>query len=891
MKIYILFIIIFCFSILLSENVAIVGSYQISNSELAAEMEQIRSNENISYSRVRSMALERLIKKYVLLNYADENGITVDEAELEAFFIHQLGDLARFQTNGTFDHNKYLAFSNTSNGVKILSEMRKEILVDKTRTLVEDSIQISDNELLRNYFMEHTEIDLGYAIVNVEDANVPLDISMSDADQYYFQNKRKFDKVEKVKLKFFIVFKDDFTIAVTPNVQNKLNEIALADSTLGELELNNIRFALEQEEITAKAMQKSKQLRELLIAEESVFYPIIETNYLSVNETLGNLPEGIVKTAFETKEGQFSQPFDFGEGIIVFQIIDFDKISRDELETANAVWKEFLLKEKDARNDYHEYFDNHIDKFIVPAAVVNTIELSRSSLFIKPDDEDFINEMRQQIENNIDDRRELMQLADDNNLKFDRNIIFLETFHNRSPLQDGIASLINREFEQGFIPSKNGLVFFWVDSFFPEYIPDFGKIKDQLPKFIDIAQSDSTDYREYYNSHRKDFMTADSLQLGGVMFGIADNISEMQEEISDETLMEIYQNNLDNYYRKKSIKLDRIFVSEKSQANIIFQQAENGIEFDLLKYCFDKKSRFPNDGIIEYEKLPDRIGSILSDTANDVILEPIAFDDGWLIIKKLKDFKAGMIPFKDLKQTIKYNELLKLSNEYALNAARTVFDSTSYFSHLNKYFRPEQIFKTQFQNADLEFDHLGSIKQYKTDLMRIWRNEKFSSIIKNDLGYAVIFVLKKKSARQLTFEEAQIQIEDIFAAKERFKNARNYFSILRDEIIKGVNPDSLLRYLGGWKKAEDLSLKSEIPGVDFSDDIMNDILDREPGYCSPVIPINEKQLLLYYIERLKRPGQEEFLTEKAAYKRKFLQKEYNQWFEKYRSRINVQKKL
>ena len=105
-----------------------------------------------------------------------------------------------------------------------------------------------------------------------------------------------------------------------------------------------------------------------------------------------------------------------------------------------------------------------------------------------------------------------------------------------------------------------------------------------------------------------------------------------------------------------------------------------------------------------------------------------------------------------------------------------------------------------------------------------------------------------------------------------------------------MNQDSLLRYIGGWKKAEDLSLKSEIPGVDFSDDIMNDILDREPGYCSPVIPINENQLLLYFIERLKRPSQEDFLAEKATYKRKFLQKEYSQWFNKYRSKINVQKK-
>ena len=891
MKYFALLILFFYGTLGFAENVAIVGSYQISDSELSSEMEQVQAGEDTSYSRVRLIALERLIKKYILLNYADENGITVDDVELEAFFMHQLGEMPRFQTNGVFDRSKYLTFSQTSNGRKILTEMRKEILVNKTRTLIENSIQISDNELLRNYFMETTEIDLGYAIINVEDANVPMNISMQAADRYYYFNRRKFDRENKVKLKFFLVFKDDFTKAVAPRIKSKLDEIVEADSTLGELEISNIKAALETEETTKMAIQKTKQLRELLMNDESVFYPVIESHYLSADESLGNLPTVIIKSAFEMKEGQFSQPIDFGEGVIVFQVIDFDEIERDsDLEIANAVWKEFLAEERDAQNDYREYFITHIDKFIVKAAIVNTIEISRSSLFITNTDEDFINEIRQKIEENIENPRALQQIAEQDNLESDRSIIFLDTFHNESPLQDGIASLINRNMEHGFIPAENGLVFFWVDSFFPEYIPDFSKVKDQLPKFVDIAQSDSTDYREYYNSHKKDFMTADSLQLGGVIFGIEDNISELQTKISDDELLQIYQENIDDYYRNKSVMLDYIFVEEKSLADIVFQQSKNDINFNLLKYCFDQKCRFPADKIIEYEKIPDRISKILGSASNETILKPIAYDNGWLIIKKLKGFRAGMIPFKDVKNSIRHEKLLHLSDTYAFNAAKTIFDSTSYFSHLQKYFQPEQIFKTRYQDTDLAYDHIGSIKEYRRDLMRIWRNEKYSSIIKNDIGYAVIFVLKKRSARKLTFEESQMQIEDILAANERFKNARSYISSLRDEIKNDVNPDSLLRFLGGWKKAEDMSLKSEIPGVNFSNDIMNDILDRETGYCSPVIPINENQLMFYYIERLKRPSEEKFMAKKATFKSRYLQKEYRLWLEKYRAKIDIQKK-
>lgn len=890
---YVFLIVIFLYSISgFSEIVATVGSYQISDSELTLEMQRIQVDHDMSFYNVRTLALENLIKKYILYIYADENAITVDDSELEAFFMLQLGDLERFQTNGFFDRKKYFDFGKTANGRKILAEMQKEILVNKTRTLIEDSFQFPENELLRRFLQEYVEVDLAYAIIDVEDANLPPEISMQEADRYYVLNRDNFDKKEQVKLRFFLVFKKDFSKAVAPLIQTKLNEMTANDSILSDWEINNLRLALETEETTKKALQKAKQLRELLLAGEKVFYPIIRTHYLSESDLLGNLPELIVRSAFQMKIGEYSEPVDFGDGFIVFQVEDRDLIAREnELETANAVWKQFLIEQKNFQHDFQNYFNTHIDQFVVNTAIVNTINISRSSLFLPKEDDNFINRIREEIEENIDDWAKLRKIADQNKLKLERTVIYLEKFHNESPLQDGIAVSINRGFQQGFLPAEKGLVFFWVDSYFPEYIPQYDKIKDQLSKFVDLAQADTLDYKSYFENHKKDFMTPDSLQLGGVIFGGADNISEFHDDISEVEIRQIYERNIDDYFRKRSVKLNHIFVNEISLAEIIYEQLNSGINFDLLKYCFHRDSRFPDAEIIEYDSLPEKISTLLRESASDLVLKPIAYNNGWLIIQKYKDFAAGMIPLKEVEENIRHENALKLSDQYAFSAAKTIFDSTSYFSHLHRYLQPEQIFTTAYQDTRLEFEFVGSIKDYKTDLMKIWKNEKFSRIIKNDVGYAVIFVLKKGIARQLSFEESLLQIEDKLVAIERYKNARNYVNSLRDQIRNGNDPDSLLRYLKGWKRAEDLSLTSNIPGIDISEDIMNDILEREVGYCSPVIPVNENQMFFYTIERLKRPSQDEFLSAKNEFHRRLLQTEYRQWMEKYRSRIDIQKKF
>ena len=86
------------------------------------------------------------------------NNIFVSSEELDSFFIDQLGSVSRFQTEGLFDFDKYEQFKETENGKNILTEMEKEVLIRKAKTLIISQFNITDDVLLKEYIINNPVI-------------------------------------------------------------------------------------------------------------------------------------------------------------------------------------------------------------------------------------------------------------------------------------------------------------------------------------------------------------------------------------------------------------------------------------------------------------------------------------------------------------------------------------------------------------------------------------------------------------------------------------------------------------------------------------------------------------------------------------------------------------
>ncbi len=209
MKFIIFIFILFLLSFpLRADFVAKVDSLYITSEQLREEMLNIKNIKD--YEEIRSTALDNLINEQLLILYAHQNEISVDDYEVEAFFIQELGNHPSLQTDGKFDYSKFDDLKETPNVIKILKNMRRDILLNKTESLIKSSFALTDDELLERFILENAKIDINYAIIDVDDANVPIDTNTLTTWYYYKLNSKKCLTEEKIKQKYFIVENREF---------------------------------------------------------------------------------------------------------------------------------------------------------------------------------------------------------------------------------------------------------------------------------------------------------------------------------------------------------------------------------------------------------------------------------------------------------------------------------------------------------------------------------------------------------------------------------------------------------------------------------------------------------------------------------------------------------
>ncbi|NQV19558.1 MAG: SurA N-terminal domain-containing protein [Armatimonadetes bacterium] len=881
MKFIIFILILFLLSFpLRAEVVAIVDSIYITSEQLREEMLTIKNIED--YEEIRNTALDNLINEQLLILYAHQNKISVDDYEVEAFFIQELGNHPSLQTDGKFDYSKFDDLKETPNVKKILENMRRDILLNKTESLIKSSFDLTDDELLERFILENAKIDINYAIINVDDANVPSETNPLTTWYYYKLNRKKFLTEEKVKLKFFIVENREFEDLISSNIEYFIEPVVMNDTTLTESAIDSLKSIIIKEKSIRLCYETALELKEFAQRGTPIPNPFLETEFLRRDEQLGQLPHTIIQNAFEMEPGEYSEPVDIGIGFLVYSVVDFENPAPELLENIpNKVWKSYVsvLRSQQNIDKIYTFYEENLDNFIVPAAVVNIIEITKPGFFFTGSKDEYIQKIQSLIGENFSNSNELNNIIKKYKLKRTTNIIYLDKFINNEPINEIMKKKVNKNKHYGFFEYDDSNYFFSIISLFPEFIPRFEDIKFQIQNKVEGFQTSSEEYKEYYEENKLNFISPDSLQLGVVFIPFETDTLKIPEE----KIYNLFQKN--SFYRDHSVKYEYIFLKQPS--NKMKEYILNEVDFSILQFCFSSQNDLPQNEIISYKDLPKQIRIALQNTEDNSYTHFIHHNDGWFIFHKIQDYPAGILSFEDVKEEISQQLKLEIADSIAFYSAKTVFDSTSYFSQCYHFVDDKYIFKTSIQNADLEFDKIGSMSKHKKELLQIWRNEKYSSIIETDNGYAVIFLLRKKFSKQMTFEQTLPKIKETFFHKNQLDNAKKFVKKLKNDIIKGTNPDSLLLFFGGWKKAENLNPESKIPGIKYSRLIINDVSKREEGYFSPVLIISENQLLFYHIKIMKKIPASQFYSQKEEFENKIIEQENRKLLEQFKAKVEI----
>ncbi|MCD4819130.1 MAG: SurA N-terminal domain-containing protein [Candidatus Cloacimonetes bacterium] len=861
--------------VIFSKIIAEVGDYKITSSQLHSKMRELRniySSEELSEN-----ALNTLIEDCLLLEYAARNEINVSEKEIETFMISQLGDHPSLQTDGVFDYEKYLKLSSSKKGEKISNEIKTDLLQSKSKSLIESTFELDDESLLEQYFLEHVKIDISYAVLDVEDISISMDLTPEKAYLIFDENKEKILSVPKINIEFAIIEKKTFEKKAKAISNNKVIELSINDTLFTETQIDSLQnhyIQFYQDSLSnefASRLIKDKENQEY----ETLFW---ETGFVNSSEELGKLfqENSIVEKAFDQPFNKTSK-IETKEEIILFSLKDFKEPEPCTLKNdSNRIWKYFLRFNslQETKFDRKKYFETNIDEYIVPVAVITEIILPTNST-------NLLKQIKEQIKSNLNNDNDLKQIIKSHKLTAYNKIIYLKRYKNATALYDKISLAIQNGNDHGFLKNESKEIFYKYTTLFPEFIPDYNDIKDQIKSSVQRGQIDTLGFKNYFDEHKKRFKTSDSLRIGGFVSKI--NIDTLH--IEDDEIKDYFDGNRKKYIRKKSLKFDYIFLEDINNRNLI-ENIMNLRNFSTLKNAFNQKDLFQTNNIIEYNTLPDTIANVLMEMGENELSQFIEYGNGYVFLLKEKDFSDGLLYFSEVKDEIAKKMKTAIADKIAVQRAKTVFDSSRYFSHCYKYASDDEIFKTEFHDVNEKFEIIGFLSD-KKDFLRLWNNEKYSSILKLDNAYAVVFVIKKSVSKQISYEDAIPLIEDIYLAENRFDIARNYSNYLRDRLKNGDDPDSLFHFFGGWKKLIDLSLKSSLPDIEYSSIIMEDVSKHDADYLSPVLKISKNQLFLYRIDRKNKISKTEFNLVKNEYKLQVVERKYKNWISNFQSIIGV----
>ena len=186
---------------------ATVGNSEISSTEFIGSYQRFLRSGQFPYDRqflktlqVDRQILNQLVSREVMLSEAKRLGIDATANELQ----QKIFALPYFQDNGNFAFNRYKAILE-QNGMTVPQfedGVREEIIQEKLKNLITDSVSVSDREIEEEFRDRNEKSKISY--VSFEPSKFTSAVVLQDADvkAHYDQNKESYRIPEQRRVKY-----------------------------------------------------------------------------------------------------------------------------------------------------------------------------------------------------------------------------------------------------------------------------------------------------------------------------------------------------------------------------------------------------------------------------------------------------------------------------------------------------------------------------------------------------------------------------------------------------------------------------------------------------------------------------------------------------------------
>jgi peptidyl-prolyl cis-trans isomerase D len=244
--------------------VAEVSGEKITEAEVQQSIQAVATRSKIPpemlpfYTR---QILNQLILQKASLREADRLGLKVDEAEMLA----QLRQNPSLFPGGNFiGQDQYEAIVSQNFGISVRqfeAEMRENMVLDKLRQLVTDSISVSPEEVHKTFVKENEKVALDYVTVNPADLKKEIKPTDGELEETFKKNKDRYPVPEKRSAIVLLIDRKKIqsTVSVSDAEAKKYYQDHLDNYRVGELvSVRHILFKADPKDPAQMAQAKKK---------------------------------------------------------------------------------------------------------------------------------------------------------------------------------------------------------------------------------------------------------------------------------------------------------------------------------------------------------------------------------------------------------------------------------------------------------------------------------------------------------------------------------------------------------------------------------------------------------------------------------------------------------
>ncbi|MGB5866366.1 MAG: SurA N-terminal domain-containing protein [Arcobacteraceae bacterium] len=257
-------------------TIAIVGDKEIPSKDVQAEYSNLYSqyqqilgdnfNQELAKQfKLEDIALQRVVQKYLILNYADDIGIVATDKDVAS----ELVKITAFIKDGKFDKNTYLSVlkQNRRTAVEFETQLKQDIVVNKVQELFKT--QLVQNEIKNIGSLIYSEDEVSLQIIDGND--IKISTTTENLQKYWAENKDNYKSASGFEIAYNKI----------DNIENKtkkdMKKIAL--KTYLDLKKDKEQFTTTKTIYSTSTLFDAEDVKTIISSKEgTVLKPIYKDN-------------------------------------------------------------------------------------------------------------------------------------------------------------------------------------------------------------------------------------------------------------------------------------------------------------------------------------------------------------------------------------------------------------------------------------------------------------------------------------------------------------------------------------------------------------------------------------------------------------------------------------